>query len=31
MREFSHPGTDDKTLVDINRALESTITVSRNE
>ena len=31
MRVFSHPGTDHKTAVDINRALESTITVARNE
>jgi len=31
MREFSHPGTSEKSLVDINRALESTLTISRNE
>ncbi|MBW1802964.1 MAG: PAS domain S-box protein, partial [Deltaproteobacteria bacterium] len=31
MKEFSHPGGDEKTAVDINRALESTITVARNE
>jgi len=31
MKEFSHPGTDEKKLVDINKAIESTITVSRNE
>ncbi|MFH0729844.1 MAG: response regulator [Pseudomonadota bacterium] len=31
MRVFSHPGTDQKTAVDINRALESTVTVARNE
>lgn len=31
MKEFSHPGSDDKQLVDLNRAIESTITVSRNE
>jgi len=31
MREFSHPGSEEKVLVDINRALESTLTVSRNE
>lgn len=31
MKEFSHPGKREKTAVDINRALESTITVSRNE
>ena len=31
MKEFSHPGTGEKTLVDINHALENTINVSRNE
>ena len=31
MREFSHPGSEEKVAVDINRALESTLTVSRNE
>jgi signal transduction histidine kinase len=31
MKEFSHPGVDEKTPVDINKALESTITVARNE
>lgn len=31
MKEFSHPGTDEKTPVDINKAIESTITVARNE
>jgi PAS domain S-box-containing protein len=31
MKEFSHPGTPGKTAVDINRAIESTITVARNE
>jgi PAS domain S-box-containing protein len=31
MKEFSHPGGDEKTPVDINEALESTITVARNE
>lgn len=31
MKEFSHPGTDTKTQVDLNRAIESTITVARNE
>ncbi|MDR3436680.1 PAS domain S-box protein [Telmatospirillum sp.] len=30
MKEFSHPGTSSKTTTDINRALESTLTVSRN-
>lgn len=31
MKEFSHPGTSEKQLVDLNRAIESTLTVSRNE
>lgn len=31
MREFSHPGSEEKALIDLNRALENTITVSRNE
>ena len=31
MKEFSHPDQNEKTSVDINRYLESTITVSRNE
>lgn len=31
MREFSHPGTDRKVEVDLNQALESTITVASNE
>lgn len=31
MREFSHPGVEGKILVDINKAIESTITVTRNE
>jgi two-component system NtrC family sensor kinase len=31
MKEFSHPGVDEKTSIDINRALENTITVARNE
>jgi two-component system NtrC family sensor kinase len=31
MKEFSHPGADEKTTVDINNALENTITVARNE
>lgn len=30
MKEFSHPGSSSKTSTDINRALESTVTVSRN-
>ena len=31
MKAFSHPGTDEKTAVDVNQALESTLTVARNE
>jgi len=30
MKEFSHPGTQAKTMTDINRSLDSTLTVSRN-
>lgn len=30
MKEFSHPGSSHKSMTDINRALDSTITVSRN-
>jgi PAS domain S-box-containing protein len=31
MKEFSHPGTGQKSAVDLNHAIESTITVARNE
>lgn len=31
MKDFSHPGAEEKTPVDLNRAIESTITVARNE
>jgi len=31
MRDFSHPGLQEKSLTDINNAIESTITISRNE
>ncbi len=31
MKEFAHPGPDEKTPVDLNRAIQSTISVSRNE
>lgn len=31
MKEFSHPGLKEKTRIDINHAIQSTITVSRNE
>ena len=31
MKEFSHPGAEEKTPIDINKAIDSTITVARNE
>jgi signal transduction histidine kinase/DNA-binding NarL/FixJ family response regulator len=31
MKEFSHPGTSEKTPIDLNHAVESTLTVCRNE
>ncbi len=31
MKEFSHPGSEEMQAVDLNSALESTLTVSRNE
>jgi signal transduction histidine kinase len=31
MKEFSHPGGDQKQATDLNHAIESTLTVSRNE
>ena len=31
MKDFSHPGSTDQTNVDINKTIETTITVSRNE
>jgi PAS domain S-box-containing protein len=31
MKEFSHPGTKEKTPLDLNHAIQSTITVARNE
>lgn len=31
MKQFSHPGTDEKEHADINKAIQSTITISRNE
>ncbi len=31
MKQFSHPGTIEKTPLDINRAIDSTLTVARNE
>ena len=31
MKEFSHPGSEEKRLVDLNRAIETTLTVARSE
>ena len=31
MKEFSHPGAREKTAIDLNRAIQSTVVVSRNE
>ena len=31
MKDFSHPGSDQKEIIDINQAIESTMTVCRNE
>jgi len=31
MKEFSHPGTKEKVALDLNRAIDCTITVARNE
>lgn len=31
MKEFSHPGTEEKVETDLNRAIETTMTVARNE
>jgi len=31
MKDFSHPGAEDKEPVDVNRVIENTVTVSRNE
>jgi len=31
MKEFSHPGTEEKVPVDINKAIENTLIVSKNE
>jgi PAS domain S-box-containing protein len=31
MKDFSHPGGEGKTLANLNKAIESTLTVSRNE
>jgi PAS domain S-box-containing protein len=31
MKDFSHPGNEEKTATDLNRAIESTLTIARNE
>jgi len=31
MKEFSHPGSEERQAIDLNRAIQSTLTVSRNE
>ncbi len=31
MKNFSHPGSEEKTPIDLNQAIENTLTVSRNE
>jgi signal transduction histidine kinase len=31
MKEFSHPGGDEKTAIDINKAIDNTLIVARNE
>jgi PAS domain S-box-containing protein len=31
MKEFAHPGQQDKTAIDLNKAIDSTLTVARNE
>ena len=31
MKDFSHPGSEDKTQVDLNHCIDSTLTVARNE
>jgi len=31
MKEFSHPGSSERTAVDINKTVETTVTVARNE
>jgi PAS domain S-box-containing protein len=31
MKEFSHPGAEEKRLIDLNKAIDTTITVARNE
>jgi len=31
MKEFSHPGSAEKQAVDLNKAIEATVTIARNE
>jgi len=31
MKEFSHPGSEDRRAVDLNKAIEATVTIARNE
>ncbi|MGA9669907.1 MAG: PAS domain S-box protein [Terracidiphilus sp.] len=31
MKEFSHPGSQEKRTIDLNKAIETTVTISRNE
>jgi len=31
MKEFAHPGVEEKTFIDVNKAIENTIIVARNE
>ncbi|MEZ4699125.1 MAG: PAS domain S-box protein [Rhodothermales bacterium] len=31
MKEFSHPGSEDKKYIDLNHAIETTLTIARNE
>ena len=31
MKEFSHPGSEGKSLIDVNKAIETTVTIARNE
>lgn len=31
MKEFSHPGSDEKRAIDLNKAIEATVTIGRNE
>ena len=31
MKEFSHPGSDEKRAIDLNKAIQATVTIGRNE